>query len=359
MSKELIPKLKTLLNEGGSKEKIEGFEEVIGEEIEEYVEEELFYELPTKEILKIIDKSSIEDIELISTIITRMRENKQEESTLLLNVIKSNETTLDECIQILSKFEHCPICKRTSDLFHENSKLPEQDYEYEILELKKEIEELQNKSKENDENKNKRAEIKEITLRKEIKTFFSPVTEKPSDFESDICKAAEEGKLTSVQFLVERYHVNAKSKRNCGCTPMKCALRNGHLEVVKYLYEACCVDLTDEDIRESKTKEIKEYFSAIFEDKPSGFDNDIYRAAKKGNLTSVQYLVERYHFDIETKDNDGCTPMKYAIQNERLEIVKYLYETCHSQIDDDAIQYASQNRHLEVVKYLKQYLDFK
>ena len=118
MSKELISELKTLLNEGGNKEKIEELEEVIEEDIEEYVEEELFYELPTKEILKIIDKSNIEDIELISTIITRMRENKQEESTLLLNVIKSNETTLDECIQILSKFEHCPICKRTNNLFH-------------------------------------------------------------------------------------------------------------------------------------------------------------------------------------------------------------------------------------------------
>ena len=103
-----------------------------------------------------------------------MSKRKGEESTLLLNVIKSEEATLEECIKILSKFEHSQICQRTSELFYKDKDLPERDYELVIEELekenerlKKEIEDLRNKTKEK-------------------KTYFPPVTEKPADFESNI-----------------------------------------------------------------------------------------------------------------------------------------------------------------------------
>ena len=66
-----------------------------------------------------------------------MSESKGEESTLLLNVIKREEASLDECIKILSKFECCPLCQRTSELINEDKRFPERDYEHEITELKK------------------------------------------------------------------------------------------------------------------------------------------------------------------------------------------------------------------------------
>ena len=50
-------------------------------------------------------------------------------------------------------------------------------------------------------------------------------------------------------------------------------------------------------------------------------------AAFQGKLTSVQYLVEQYHADVETRDNLGNTPIKYASTKGHLEIVKYLQST--------------------------------
>ena len=200
MSSCLISKLKTLIREGGSKDEIEKIKDAIAEEIEENVKEESFYELPTNEILEIIGKCEIENLELLCGAISRMRTKKGKESTLLLNVIKREEATLDECIIILSMFKHSQLCKRTSELFNEEKKLPERDFENENEELRKE----------------------NAKLKMPMKTFFPPVTEEPRSFESDIFKAAEKGKLTSVQYLVEQCHANVEAKDKIGNTPINC-----------------------------------------------------------------------------------------------------------------------------------------
>ena len=217
------------------------------------MKEECFYELPTNEILKIVGKSNFEDLELLYVFIPRMLAMKGEESTLLLNVIKMEEATLEECIKILSKFKHSQICKRTSELFNEDKELLERDFEHELEELKKENGKLQ----------------------KETKAYFPPVTEKPSGFESDICEAAYQGKLTSVQYLVEKCHADVEAKDEWENTPINLASLTGRLEVVKYLYETC-------------------------------------------------------HADVETKNKNGWTPINNASYCCQLEIIKYLYETCHA-----------------------------
>ena len=144
----MISKLATIINEGGNNDQVRVCEELIADELEEYVQQKHFFELPTNEILKIVDKSDIENIDLICSIITKMSESKKEESVLLLNVIKANENTLEECIKIVSNFNCSPICRRIGELLKENEALPERDTEQEIAELKKEIEDLKNKTKE-------------------------------------------------------------------------------------------------------------------------------------------------------------------------------------------------------------------
>ena len=139
MSLNVIPKLKALIEKGGPKKKIEAYEDVIVEEIEEFIGEESFFELPTNEILKIIGKSENEDVEFLCELISKMSENKGEESTLLLNVIKKEEATLEECIEILSKFEHCPLCQRLGEVFNEYKEMPRIDYKYENGELREKI----------------------------------------------------------------------------------------------------------------------------------------------------------------------------------------------------------------------------
>ena len=247
MSQRLISKLKTLLEEGGSKERVTSYENIIIDQIEEYVKKDDFYSLPTNEILKIIGKIDNEDIEVLFELISKMGENKGEEPILLLNVIKREEATLEECIKILSKFKQSPLLQLTSELFSENESFPEPDYIHEIETLKKEIEKLQNKTEEEKEEK---------------KTYFPPVTEKPSDFESNICKAASEGKLTSVQYLVEQCHANVETKDENERTPIRCASLNGHLEVIKYLYETCHAKIDDRAIIWARTEEIKKYLQS-------------------------------------------------------------------------------------------------
>ena len=130
MSFSTITELKTLIEKGKRTKKVEACEDVVAEEIEKYVKEDSFYELPTNEILKIVIKSEIDDIDVLCELISRMRSKKRGESTLLLNVIKREEATLEECIKILSTFKQCPICKHMNELFKNDKEFPDMDYEY-------------------------------------------------------------------------------------------------------------------------------------------------------------------------------------------------------------------------------------
>ena len=230
----VISKLTKLINEGGDRVAIDALEDIVVESIDETVAEDSFYTLPTNEILTILQKSSIESIELLSSIVSQMSEKKMDESPLLLNVIDPKEATFDECINTISKFTKCPLCRRIGQLHEDNIKLPNRDYEHEIEELKKENEEL----------------------KKSKKPHFAPVTEKPSDFEKDIHRAARYGKLTSVQYLVEQCHSNVEAKDNDGWTPIIFASINCYLEVVKYLVEVCHATITDEAISKACSSDI-------------------------------------------------------------------------------------------------------
>ena len=99
MAKRLISMLLSEINEGGdAKEK---YEDSLIESIEKAVKEEKFFELPTKEIMKIIEKSDIEDILVLREIVSGMSKKKGEETPLLLNVLKANEASFSECISVI------------------------------------------------------------------------------------------------------------------------------------------------------------------------------------------------------------------------------------------------------------------
>ena len=332
--------IKKFINKGGSKDKVKTTEESVVDEGKEIYKKESFYELPTNEILKIVGKNDIEDVELLCEVISRTCESKREESILLLNVIKREEATIEECIKILLKFKYCPLCQRMNELFNENKDLVERDYEYEIEELKKEIEELKNK------------------------TFFSPATERPPDLENNICKAADKGKLTSIKYLFEQCHVNVETKDNFGCTPLNIASSNGQLEIVKYLYEICHADVETKDkfgctpislaSSNGQLEVIKYLFEqchADVETKDKNWRTPIYIASSNGHLKIVKYLYETCHANVETRDNYGNTPINRASQNGQLEVVKYLYETCHAKITKET-QRLAHNKCEEYINYV-------
>ena len=173
-----------------------------------------------------------------------------------------------------------------------------------------------------------------------------------------LCLESASGQLEIVKYLLEQCHENVETKDKNGHTPIYIASLNGHLDVVKYLYETCHANITEEEIKNFKNEEIKAYFNLMFADKPSDFENDIYKASEQGKLASVKYLIERCHANIETKNKYGFTPINSASYNGRLDVVKHLYEKCHADVETEdkcgrtPINNASLNDHYEVVKYL-------
>ena len=99
--KSVLEKLTLDLNECGNEAKVESVEVSIAESIEDAIEEELFFSLPTNEIVKIIQKSNIYDAEMYSNIIVRMCEAKGGEAALIINVVKAEDTTFEECVSDL------------------------------------------------------------------------------------------------------------------------------------------------------------------------------------------------------------------------------------------------------------------
>jgi pyrrolidone-carboxylate peptidase len=302
--------------EKGDKIKTETIEENIAESIEEAIKEELFFSLPTNEIIKIIQKSDISNAKTYFIIISRMCEVKGGEAAIILNAVESKEATLEECIKIVSSLKCSPICVRLGELFTENEMQPEIDYEHEIFKLKKEIEEL----------------------KQQKRTIFRPVTKKPFDFVKNIHKAASEGKLTSVQYLIEHCNVNVEVRdNNFGSTPLHFASINDQIEIVTYLIEHCHANV------EAK-------------------DNDgctpLHNSSMDGHIGIVKYLCEQCNADVETKSKNGMTPLHVASVEGRIEVVKYLIEQCHANVEAKSkngmtpLHVASVGGRIEVVKYL-------
>ena len=95
-----ITKLFHCLNEG-DEIKAESIEESIAESIEEALKGELFFSLPTNEIVKIIQKSDISKAVICSNIISKMYEAKGGESALILNILKAKEATFEEPVKFV------------------------------------------------------------------------------------------------------------------------------------------------------------------------------------------------------------------------------------------------------------------
>ena len=310
--RSFITKLISFLNKG-DEIKAEAIREGIAESIDEAVEEEIFFSLPTSEIIKIIQKSNISNAETYSNIINGICDAKGGEAALVLNAVNAKEATFEECVKIISSLKCSSVCVRLGDLYTERESFPERDYQYELEQ-----------------------EIK--GLKQKIRTNFEPVTEKPADFESNIHKAAEEGKLTSVQYLYEqsiRPFVVASDDE--GMTPLHSASFNGHIEVVKYLIEQCHANVEEKD--------------------NSGW-TPLHYASVNGQIEVAKYLIEQCHANVEAKDNDGNTPFKTFLEKENIEVIKYLFEQCYENVeakDNEGrtpLHYASKKNQIEVVKYL-------
>ena len=201
------------------------------------------------------------------------------------------------------------------------------------------------------------------------KPKFIPVTEKPENYEPDIFKATKEGKLSSVQYLIEQKGVKQSIKNKDGWTLLHNACFYGHLSIVKYLVEVHCVDEEAKDndgltplhiaCRNGFLKIVK-YLCETGVNKNVRFLNGstpLHFACQKGHLNIVQYLCEA-GADKESINNDGWAPLHWACDEGHLDVVKYLIEkqNVNKEIKfpngSTPLDFACQKGHLDIVQYL-------
>ena len=119
-----------------------------------------------------------------------------------------------------------------------------------------------------------------------------------------------------------------------------------------------------DDLRKKLNEKESEYEilkNAIFppvSEEPPQFISSLTEAAEKEDLESIQYNIEHFHVDVNTKNLYGKTPINIAACNGNLEIVKYLFGICHANIEikdnngNTPINNASGKGNLSIVKYL-------
>ena len=227
----------------------------------------------TESIIKAFKESEIKDISKIIEFVEKFVKEKKEESNKLLSFIEADQFEFNECINIISKFTYISLCRRIGEL----NTFVEVDKEHE-------------------------------NETPAVRSSLQPVTKKPWFFESDIFKASEKGKLTSIQYLVENEHCIVEGKDKEGRTPLYIASENGNFDIVKYLIEECHCNIEAQN-NDGRTP--------------------LYIALENGNFDIVKYLIEDCHADIKTICPNA---LNIAVSKENFKLVKYLIEECHNQM---------------------------
>jgi hypothetical protein len=172
-----------------------------------------------------------------------------------------------------------------------------------------------------------------------------------------ISLASENDHLNVIRYLYEACHHDLILNGNWA---IQIASKNGYLEIVRYLYETChCDPKADNNVAIRWASEndhldvVKYLFETCHCDPKADNNYAIKSASENGHLDIVRYLYETCNCDPKANDNYA---INFASENNHLDVVKYLYETCYCDPKDTgnwAIQWASQKGHLDVVKYLE------
>ena len=369
---QTIKKLSEEITEYNRQEKIEKYETKLSKNVEELSKIEDFYNLPLKYIFSIISKIDFslleeidETIEMIQNIIKNIINKHFEEKETILILQNINFTTIsffsfEEILSILELIKNCPILVNFCNLYKEQNKLVDKDYEYEILQKDKEIEQLKN-------------QLNPVSLDQsegQICITFLPITKKPIDYEPDLYRACENGKLTSIQWLHEKENVDIRNYTFIDKdTPIHSAAKNGYLDIVQYLIENQKVDVNITGYDDERTALhwscLRGYFPIVqyllsrganVESKNKYEETPFHFASWNGQLQIVQYLHSK-GANIEAKTKSGYTPLHYACQNNNLPIVKFLISKsanieAKDENDQTPLHWACKNGNLEIVQFL-------
>ena len=226
-----------------------------------------FYQLPLTLIFKILEKvdfSQIIDAScVVQTIVSKaVQAHSQEKEVLMIlqsiNLSPETPFSKDECISILSCFKNCPLCVILETLESRDKTYVDIDIDFELSKRDQEIAELRRQLAE------KEKEIQELRskLQSHNIPYDQPVSsvdsqpqipkpsiKKPFFYESDIFKAIQKGKLSSVQYNIEANGLDVNTRNAEGKSLIEIAHQYNQKDIEQYLKSkgASFISLKSED----------------------------------------------------------------------------------------------------------------
>ena len=202
---QTVDRLINEINGRNRKDVVDCLEGKLSENIEELSKNKRFFQLPLKHIFSVISRvdfdtvdenenENVDKFDVLQNIIenTIHLHNEEKEKLLILQNIDVTKIHLsyEKSHSIFESFQDSPLFHRFHNLYADKQQLPEIDFEYEQNE------------------KNNKIETLKQTI-KELKTiYFPPISEKPTNYISDIFRACRKGNLPSVQWLIEKENVD-------------------------------------------------------------------------------------------------------------------------------------------------------
>jgi len=154
-------------------------------------------------------------------------------------------------------------------------------------------------------------------------------------------KAAANGHLEIVTFLLEKSTIDPEDRDDDWYTPFMYACCNSHIDIMKYLMDSDRVAIHTPD-EFGKTPfmhacfsghmDVVRFFVELGDAELNDYEDDYGRKALMhacygGHVDVVRYLLEQCTMNIEDWDDDGTTPFMYACREGHLDVVKYLLDT--------------------------------
>ena len=158
------------------------------------------------------------------------------------------------------------------------------------------------------------------------------------------------GHLDIVQYLISEAHCDPSCKNNYCDTPLHIACRNNSLCIMRYLLST---GKADPFARNNEGRIPLFAAGGYYHKLPM-----LHLAAHHGWMDIIIDLITKYKCDTNCKDDNGHTPLHYAVISNHLEVVRYLINEQHcdpmnkDQFNNTPLHLACNNGYLNIIQYL-------